>query len=432
MAFPGMGTASNAFGAARRIARTLTKEPRNPTARDLTANQFGTGSTRTNSTMQGYIAGPTPATPNDVSPASAALKIATAFSTGIKNRDIAAQNAQVAADVQAKADATAALATQKATLEVGKLNREAAPGYDQQHSYDVAAGTNRAATDFPKPDTSAGSEMVPIPPTAVADLNKYLQAGLDPSTTEMKKSALDAYGKSLGDNLDFLAEKKKRGVAAGGSPVTLSPEATDFWARWAATSGQLPSLGMGASGAPARMSILNRAPEVAGGTDVAGNKAAYRADSGSLQALTKQSDAIKAFEGTATANVGTLRQTMKHLQDTGSPILNMPLREAARQFAGDPNVAAFNAALQIVNNEYARINTNPNLVGELSDAARREFRHSLDPNLTVAGLEQVLEVLALDARNRRSQTDATLRDTRERIRTALPATPAHPLDQFVR
>ena len=62
-----------------------------------------------------------------------------------------------------------------------------------------------------------------------------------------------------------------------------------------------------------------------------------------------------------------------------------------------------------MNNEYARINTNPNLVGELSDAARREFRASLDPSLTLAGLERVIEVLALDARNRRSMTDATLK-----------------------
>ena len=51
----------------------------------------------------------------------------------------------------------------------------------------------------------------------------------------------------------------------------------------------------------ARQKILNRAAEMGkgGNSDIAGNKADYRAQSGSLAALQKNRDSVVAFENTA-------------------------------------------------------------------------------------------------------------------------------------
>ena len=121
MDFPGAGTLGNATDAARRIAKTLTKGTRSPTAADYTRQQFGDGSTRT-PVLLPHVAGPAAATPNDIDPASTALKIATAWQAGIRNRDIDANNAQVAQNAAATAAATAEygstceLATERSAL----------------------------------------------------------------------------------------------------------------------------------------------------------------------------------------------------------------------------------------------------------------------------------------------------------------------------
>jgi hypothetical protein len=62
--------------------------------------------------------------------------------------------------------------------------------------------------------------------------------------------------------------------------------------------------------------------------DVAGNKATYKADGGSLAALQKQRDAIGAFEQTAQKNIDLFLTAAGKVVDTGSPLANTLVRQA--------------------------------------------------------------------------------------------------------
>jgi hypothetical protein len=119
-----------------------------------------------------------------------------------------------------------------------------------------------------------------------------------------------------------------------------------------------------------RQAIINRAAEMQPGADVAANRADYQADSGSLRRLQQQTDAVSAFESTAAKNSALLDETLKKLPNAGATFLNRPLRSLSGSL-GSEDMAAFNTIRQSVANEYARIISNPNMVGTMSDAADR-------------------------------------------------------------
>src|SRR6266705_579646 len=123
-------------------------------------------------------------------------------------------------------------------------------------------------------------------------------------------------------------------------------------------------MGMGKAGAKLRTDIINRAAVLYPNLDIASNKADYNANSDSLVQLTKQKNAVETFENTTLKNMGPLMTSAQKIIDSGSPLINIPLREASAKLAGDPNQAVFNAALQIVTTEAAKIITNPNLSGQ--------------------------------------------------------------------
>ena len=118
MAFPGSTTFGNAAGAATRIANTL-RGPRNTSPQDYTVGQFGSGSTLAPQTTMPLQAGPSPATPYDVSPVSAAMKIASAWQTAIANRDISANNQRI---LDAKAAAEAATAQSESDYRQARID----------------------------------------------------------------------------------------------------------------------------------------------------------------------------------------------------------------------------------------------------------------------------------------------------------------------
>jgi hypothetical protein len=198
-----------------------------------------------------------------------------------------------------------------------------------------------------------------------------------------------------------------------GSAVQLTPEAVDYWAQFAGTTGQVPSLGMGAAGAAARGQILNRAPQVVGG-DVAGNKADYRAGADSLAKITTQRNQIATLEKTAGKNLDVFLQQAKNVTDTGSPIVNKVFRGAQRDLTGDPATAAFDAARVTAFTEISRV-LSGSMGGQLSDSARREAESILKGSYTLPQLMRVAQVLRQDMRNRMSSFDDQIGEIRRGI-----------------
>lgn len=198
--------------------------------------------------------------------------------------------------------------------------------------------------------------------------------------------------------------KWKKSISAAASGTEFTPDALDMAAQMFSKTGQLPSLGMGSAAATARAQILNRAAQLNkenGSDDPATNKANYTAMSSALKDLTKQQQAIGAYESTAKANLDLFEQQAKKVIDTGSPWVNKPLRAIDRGALGSTDQVAYDVARQVALTEIARVVNNPNLNGVLSDSARKEIEGLTGDGATMAQLYKAAGILRQDMANRK-------------------------------
>ncbi len=169
-------------------------------------------------------------------------------------------------------------------------------------------------------------------------------------------------------------------------------------------TGRFPPTGIGNQPRPAaiRAAITNKAGAIAAeaGMDVPTLQALYKANAGSLGQQQKFSDAAQAFLETADKNSALLEQTLAKIPDTGSPLLNKPIRSISQQALGSVPLAEFKTYLQSVQNEYAKILTQPNLAGQLTDSARKEAEQLISGDATVAQILGSLKALRTEGGNR--------------------------------
>ncbi|HEY1609089.1 MAG TPA: hypothetical protein VGG24_07470, partial [Paraburkholderia sp.] len=93
-----------------------------------------------------------------------------------------------------------------------------------------------------------------------------------------------------------IEASRLRQEATNKETMTLTPAAKDQMATYFATTGQLPSLGMGAAAAQTRSDIINRAAEMFPNVAFASNAAQYQANKASLKNVTGTLDTLSAFE----------------------------------------------------------------------------------------------------------------------------------------
>jgi hypothetical protein len=180
-------------------------------------------------------------------------------------------------------------------------------------------------------------------------------------------------------------------------------------------TGKLPGLGIGGQAGEDKKKIMNAQAELFPGVNIATNSATFGADSKSLAKMQSMYDNATAFEQTALKNVGVLEKTFVNLKDSGSPLLNRPLRSFGKDVLGDSGMAEFDAALETVQPEFARILSSPTMAGQLTDQARKEMQLVMDRNATIPQIMRSLKVLRTDAHNRREAYSAGLDTIRERI-----------------
>ncbi len=219
------------------------------------------------------------------------------------------------------------------------------------------------------------------------------------------------------------ANKASESLQAGSM---MSPDAIEQNARLYLQTGTMPPLGM--RDPNNRQRILNRAAELSagGGGNIAANKADYKADAGSLSALQKQRDTIGAFEQTAMKNIDIFLDQAGKVVDTGSPLANVVARTVSGKMLGSPDQAAYDAARQVAINEIAKITSNPNLSGQLSDSARHEVEAFNPQSATLKQSVAVMRLLKQDMGNRISSLDEAISGIKSRIAPTPPAPDAAP------
>ncbi len=266
----------------------------------------------------------------------------------------------------------------------------------------LAEEAQRKATLFPAQRQKAESDA------ALAELTAAGKAPIQPgereriaATKTATERAREEFEERKRHNLIVEGQGATR-LASEGTAIELTPAGIDAAAMAFAKSGQLPPMGMGAKAAQARAKIINRAAEMVPNLDVAANRADYDANRASLTQAQKMLDAVAAFESTATKNLDQFVAQAQKIKDFGSPLVNMPLRQAMKM-AGNTDMPAYEAARRVALTEIAKVTSNPNLAGVLTDSARKEIEDFNPESATLAQTLAVAKVLKQDMANRKSE-----------------------------
>jgi len=137
---------------------------------------------------------------------------------------------------------------------------------------------------------------------------------------------------------------------------------------------------------------------------------AAKANRTAFNQVTEQYAKLKPFGEMAERNSDLLEQRIADVSDLGAPVLNTPLRNLQANFAGNPKVAAFRAALLPVQADFARILNSPTAAGALTDQARNEMQAALGDGATPQMIHAALNVYRQDWRNRKETFEAQLKD----------------------
>lgn len=206
-----------------------------------------------------------------------------------------------------------------------------------------------------------------------------------------------------------------RRTSQEGGLVSLSPQGKALASKMYAKTGQLPAAGFGKDAAKIRTEIIDMAatydpqkdvftdPKTGivtpGGPDLAANKASYDANKSALGQVTKTISSVESFAAAAKKNGDLLKRIINKVPDAGATFLNKPAREAMTAL-GSTDMTSFNILMRSLNNEYARLVSQPNLLGQLTDTARKEMESALRADATVDQIRVALDTLQQETGNR--------------------------------
>lgn len=122
-------------------------------------------------------------------------------------------------------------------------------------------------------------------------------------------------------------------------------------------------------------------------------------------------------------------EVLKTLADkaivTNSALANRPINWIEQNIGDYPDMAEFLAQVKIFKDEAARVVSNPNLVGVLSDTARKEMEAVISGNMPLKSMKRVIERVQADSHNRISTMEDEYAGIRGgSVRAASPSTPS--------
>jgi len=220
-----------------------------------------------------------------------------------------------------------------------------------------------------------------------------LNAGINTALENIPEWAMTA------NRPESVPESNKIDKNIGLSPNSLYQGAVTF-----IDSGAFPPTGRGntALSVAARSAIQAKVGAIASeaGMDVPEFRAVYAANRDALKKLTSSQSTVSAYIATADKNADQLLAILDKIPDSNVTLLNSAARSAQQKLGGNVDMAEFNTYLKSVSNEYARIISQPNLTGVLTNDARREAALLLPSNASVGQIRASLRALKSEGQNR--------------------------------
>lgn len=136
----------------------------------------------------------------------------------------------------------------------------------------------------------------------------------------------------------------------------------------------------------------------------------------SLTKLEQQKNSIESFEKTAIKNGEMLSQLADKVDKTGIPVFERWSRAGRKSIAGDTDVSDFQLQYELFTAEAAKILTNPNLTGVLTNRAREEMHEAISPNASAAQIKSAINLLKRDFSNRKEAADDQINEVRRELR----------------
>ena len=144
--------------------------------------------------------------------------------------------------------------------------------------------------------------------------------------------------------------------------------------------------------------------------------ATYHADTTSLAKLQPSLDAVTAFSEAAEKNAALMDKVLDKVPDTTGTTFGAWVERGVATKFGSETMAEFATFRKSLQDEYARIVSNPNLTGVLSDSARKEMETILDKDSPVKAIRSALKALTKEAANRKTSYQDQLEAIKTRTR----------------
>ena len=217
--------------------------------------------------------------------------------------------------------------------------------------------------------------------------------GLKAGTPERAKFVADAYQK-------LMDKRTHINVTTTGAQYNLSPEQQNALDK-AVTEGRLDPARINSRSAIilANQFTLNPTLDMVSGTADAKTRTAQQAKVG------VQLSVLRPFVGMVDKNGEVLKTLADKAIVTNVALANRPINWIEQNIGDHPDMAEFLAQVKIFKDEAARVVSNPNLVGVLSDTARKEMENVISGNMPLKSMRRVIERLQADSHNRISSME---------------------------
>ena len=231
------------------------------------------------------------------------------------------------------------------------------------------------------------------------------------------KTKPDSPYQELGDPYQTAASMKISLGGTGGGLYDLSP-AQQAALDTAMTEGRLDPARLNSRSAKllANQFILNPALDMVSGSSDAKERGATQTKVGTQIAV------LRPFIKMVDLNGDALNQLADNAVKTDSRLANKTLNWISQNMGDNPDTAELLAQVKIFKDEAARVVSNPNLVGVLSDTARKEMEAVISGDMPLNSMKRVINRLKLDSHNR----IRTLEEEHDRIKKKTPAAPVAP------
>jgi hypothetical protein len=207
---------------------------------------------------------------------------------------------------------------------------------------------------------------------------------------------------------------------SGAEQDALSPDAVTNMAWEQILEGKHPQYSRGKAGDAIRNKVNNRVADIAKQAGVspaqlATTQGRTKALQGSLNNLQKRSSMIETQAQTFSKNADLALSLVQRISQGGSPAINKFKQHLKLKFMGDPDVAAYMAAVQTAQQEYAKIASGALGAGGSTDASRAESRELLDAANSPEQLAKVVATMKQDIANQKAANDSELADLGTRM-----------------